>query len=436
MTSDLASVDARQRSEHWYRRATEVMPGGVNSPVRAFLAVGGTPPFIESGDSARLRTVEGEELIDFIASWGALILGHAHPEVVEAIREAAGRGTSFGAPTVAEVELAELVCSLVPSVDVVRLVNSGTEATASTLRLARAATGRSKVIKFEGCYHGHSDAFLVKAGSGLATFGEPSSPGVPVGTTSDTRVARYNDLESVSALMADGQVAAVIVEPVAGNMGCVTPAADFLPGLRRLCDTHDALLIFDEVMTGFRVALGGAQEHFGVSPDLTALGKVMAGGTPGAAYGGRTELMRMIAPDGPVYQAGTLAGNPLVTAAGLATLRYLATHSDLYQRFDVAGEKVAAQLGSALQSAGLPGLVNHVGGMVGVFLGIEHARNWDDVSALDRALFKRFFHAALRRGVLLPPSPFEAWFLMEAHLDGTLEVALDALVAAIHETAR
>ena len=404
--------------------------------MRAFLAVGGTPPFIESGDSARLRTVEGDELIDFIASWGALILGHAHPEVVEAIREAAGRGTSFGAPTVAEVELAELICSLVPSVDVVRMVNSGTEATASTLRLARAATGRSKVIKFEGCYHGHSDAFLVKAGSGLATFGEPSSPGVPVGTTSDTRVARYNDLESVSALMADGQVAAVIVEPVAGNMGCVTPAPDFLPGLRHLCDTNDALLIFDEVMTGFRVALGGAQEHFGVTPDLTSLGKVMAGGTPGAAYGGRAELMRMITPDGPVYQAGTLAGNPLVTAAGLATLRYLAAHSDLYQRFDLAGEIVAAQLGSALQSAGLPGLVNHVGGMVGFFIGIEHARNWDDVSALDRALFKRFFHAALRRGVLIPPSPFEAWFLMEAHLDGTLEAALEALGAAIEEAAR
>ena len=436
MTSGLAALDARRRSEDWYRRATEVMPGGVNSPVRAFLAVGGTPPFIESGEGARLRTVGGEELIDFVASWGALILGHAHPEVVEAIRQAAGRGTSFGVPTVAEVEIAELICSLVPSVDVVRMVNSGTEATASALRLARAATGRSAVIKFEGCYHGHSDAFLVKAGSGLATFGEPSSPGVPAGTTADTRVARYNDLDSVSALMADGRVAAVIVEPVAGNMGCVTPAPDFLPGLRGLCDSHGALLIFDEVMTGFRVALGGAQERFGVTPDLTALGKVMAGGTPGAAYGGRAELMRMIAPDGPVYQAGTLAGNPLVTAAGLATLRYLAAHPDLYQRFDLAGERVAARLGSALQGAGLPGLVNNVGGMVGLFIGIEHARNWDDVSVLDRTLFQRFFHAALRRGVLLPPSPFEAWFLMEAHLDGTLDSALDALADAIEETAR
>jgi len=442
MTIDLSSsdhpttVDALLRSDQWYRRATEVMPGGVNSPVRAFLAVGGTPPFIESGRGAYLRTVEGDELIDFIASWGALILGHAHPDVVGPIRDAVGRGTSFGVPSAAEVELAELVCSLVPSVEVVRMVNSGTEATASTLRLARAATGRPAVIKFEGSYHGHADPFLVKAGSGLATFGEPSSPGVPVGTTSDTRVARYNDLDSVSELLADGQVAAVIVEPVAGNMGCVLPAPGFLPGLRRLCDTSGALLIFDEVMTGFRVALGGAQEHYRVTPDLTALGKVLAGGTPGAAYGGRADLMRMIAPDGPVYQAGTLAGNPIVTAAGLATLRYLAAHADLYQRFDDAGENLASRLGSALERAGLPGVVNHVGGMVGMFIGIEHVENWDEVAVLDQALFRRFFHAALKRGVLLPPSPFETWFLMEAHLDGTLETALDALADAIEETAR
>lgn len=439
MTADLpspATLDARHSSDRWYRRATEVMPGGVNSPVRAFLAVGGTPPFIESGRGARLRTVEGEELIDFIASWGALILGHAHPEVIEAIREAVGRGTSFGVSTVAEVELAELICFLVPSVEVVRMVNSGTEATASTLRLARAATGRPAVIKFEGCYHGHTDAFLVKAGSGLATFGEPSSPGVPLGTAADTRVARYNDLDSVSELLADGRVAAVIVEPVAGNMGCILPVPGFLPGLRSLCDTNGALLIFDEVMTGFRVALGGAQERYRVTPDLTALGKVVGGGTPAAAYGGRADLMRKIAPDGPVYQAGTLAGNPIVTAAGLATLRYLAANSDLYQRFDEAGETVSSRLGAALQRAGLPGVVNHVGGMVGIFIGIERAQNWDDVDGLDQALFRRFFHAALKRGVLLPPSPFETWFLMEAHLDGTLESALDALVDIIAETAR
>ncbi len=439
MTADLpspATLDARHSSDRWYRRATEVMPGGVNSPVRAFRAVGGTPPFIESGRGAHLRTVDGEELIDFIASWGALILGHAHPEIVGAIREVVGRGTTFGVSTVAEVELAELICSLVPSVDVVRMVNSGTEATASTLRLARAATGRPAVIKFEGCYHGHSDAFLVKAGSGLATFGEPSSPGVPLGTTSDTRVARYNDLDSVSELLADGRVAAVIVEPVAGNMGCIPPVPGFLPGLRSLSDANGALLIFDEVMTGFRVALGGAQERYRVTPDLTALGKVVAGGTPAAAYGGRAELMRMIAPDGPVYQAGTLAGNPIVTAAGLATLRYLAAHSDLYQRFDDAGEMVSSRLGAALQRAGLPGVVNHVGGMVGIFIGIEHAQSWDDVAGLDQALFRRFFHAALKRGVLLPPSPFETWFLMEAHLDGALDTAVAALTEAIEEAAQ
>ena len=442
MTAELAqpghsiTADGRLGAGEWYRRATEVMPGGVNSPVRAFLAVGGIPPFIESGSGAWLRTVDGEELIDFIASWGALILGHAHPEVVEAIREAVGRGTSFGVPTTAEVELAELICSLVPSVEVVRLVNSGTEATASTLRLARAATGRSAVVKFEGCYHGHADAFLVKAGSGLATFGEPSSPGVPLGTSADTRVARYNDLDSVSELLADGRVAAVIVEPVAGNMGCVPPNAGFLPGLRTLCDTYGALLIFDEVMTGFRVALGGAQTRYSVTPDLTALGKVVAGGAPGAAYGGRADLMRKMAPDGPVYQAGTLAGNPIVTAAGLATLRYLAAHPALYQRFDDAGESVSSRLKAALHRAGLPGVVNHVGGMVGIFLGLERAQNWDDVAGLDQALFKRFFHAALRRGVLLPPSPFETWFLMEAHLDGTLESALEVLTRAIEEAAQ
>jgi glutamate-1-semialdehyde 2,1-aminomutase len=428
-----ARVSPRQTTLEWQSRAVDVMPGGVNSPVRAFRSVGGGPLFAESGHGARLRTVDGDELIDLIASWGALILGHARPEIVEPIREAVARGTSFGVSTTAEVELAELICSLVPSVEVVRMVNSGTEATASTLRLARAATGRPVVVKFEGCYHGHADAFLVKAGSGLATFGAPSSPGVPTGTAADTRVARYNDLESVSDMLGDGTVAAVIVEPVAGNMGCVIPDPGFLPGLRRLCDTHGALLIFDEVMTGFRVALGGAQERFGVTPDLTALGKVVAGGTPAAAYGGRADLMRMIAPDGPVYQAGTLAGNPMVTAAGLATLRYLADHPDLYKSFDRAGERLQGRLGSALARAGIPGVVNHVGGMAGLFIGIDQARSWDDVVGLDQELFGRFFHAALSRGVLLPPSPFEAWFLMEALLDETFDTVLEVLSDAIGE---
>jgi glutamate-1-semialdehyde 2,1-aminomutase len=428
VTSSQPTIDA------WHSRALEVMPGGVNSPVRAFRAVGGIPPFAQSAQGARLRTLEGDELIDLIASWGALILGHSHPEVVGALRDIIGSGTSFGVSTVAEVELAELICELVPSVEMVRLVNSGTEATAASLRLARAATGRPAVIKFEGCYHGHADAFLVKAGSGLATFGEPSSPGVPSGTSADTRVARYNDLESVSELLSDGQVAAVIVEPVAGNMGLVLPAEDFLPGLRRLCDAHGSLLIFDEVMTGFRVALGGAQARYGVSPDLTALGKVVAGGTPAAAYGGRADLMRLMAPEGPVYQAGTLAGNPIVTAAGLATLRYLASHSDLYQRFDDAGERASARFRETLSKVRLPGVVNHVGGMLGIFIGIDQARNWSDVASLDQELFKRFFHSALRMGILIPPSPFESWFLMEAHLDGSLDLAVDALSAAIEES--
>ncbi|MGA7273193.1 MAG: glutamate-1-semialdehyde 2,1-aminomutase, partial [Acidimicrobiia bacterium] len=375
------------------------------------------------------------DLIDFIASWGALILGHSHPEVVGAVSEVVARGTSFGVPTTAEAELAELICHLIPSVEVVRMVNSGTEATASVLRLARAATGREAVVKFEGCYHGHSDSFLVKAGSGLATFGQPSSPGVTEATASATRVARFNDLESVETLVSDGSVAAVVVEPVAGNMGCIPPQPGFLQGLRETCDRVGALLVFDEVMTGFRVAPGGAQERYGVAPDLTALGKVVAGGTPAAAYGGRADLMRMISPDGPVYQAGTLAGNPIVTAAGLATLRYLVAHPELYQRFDEAGELISDRLSAALATAGIPGVVNRVGGMVGVFLGADRVNNWDDAARLDHDLFARFFHAALRRGVLLPPSPFETWFLMEAHLDGTLTRALDLLAESIVEAA-
>lgn len=416
------------------RRAVEVMPGGVNSPVRAFKAVGGEPLYIESGYGATLRTTEGVELVDFIGSWGAQILGHAHPAVVDAIRDAAARGTSFGVSTTAEVELAELICELVPSVEVVRMVNSGTEAAASVVRLARAITGRPGVIKFGGCYHGHADSFLVRAGSGLATYGEPSSPGVTAGTSADTRVARYNDLASVQGLLDDG-VAAVIVEPVAGNMGCVLPDPGFLAGLRGLCDDAGALLIFDEVMTGFRVALGGAQARYGVTPDLTALGKVVAGGTPGAAYGGRAELMRSIAPEGPVYQAGTLAGNPLVTAAGLATLHHLANHPGLYRRFDEAGDLIRERLTTAMSRAGVPGTVQHLGGMVGVFLGLDQARSWDDVSGIDQALFGRFFRAALERGVLLPPSVYETWFLMEAHLDGVLDFAIDALAEAIEAAA-
>ena len=415
-----------------WTRARTVMPGGVNSPVRAFGAVGGTPPFVVAGAGARVRTAQGNELIDFIASWGALILGHAHPDVVEAIQSAAASGTSFGVPTPAEVELAELIVEMVPSIEIVRMVNSGTEATASAVRLARAATGRPVVIKFEGGYHGHADPFLVKAGSGLATFGTPSSPGVPPGTAADTRVARYNDVASVEKLMND-EVAAIIVEPVAGNMGCIPPLPGFLEGLRAECDRRGSLLIFDEVMSGFRVGPASAQGRYGVTPDLTTLGKVVAGGAPAAAYGGRADLMRMVAPDGPVYQAGTLAGNPLATAAGLTTLRYLRDHPELYGRLDAAGSLLADRIGKAAARAGLAATVHHVGGMIGVFLGLPAVTSWDDVAGIDVELFKRFFHAALARGVLLPPSAFETWFLMEAHLDDTLDEALGVLEAAVEE---
>lgn len=423
------------RSMTWQQRAAAVIPGGVNSPVRAFGAVGDDPVFAASGSGAYVHTVDGEDLFDFVASWGGLILGHAHPDVVASVIAAARRGTSFGLSTPAEVELAELICELVPSIDVVRMVNSGTEATASAVRLARAATGRPGIIMFEGCYHGHADAFLARAGSGLATFGEPSSPGVPQETTAATRIARYNDLTSVTALL-DDSVAAVIVEPVAGNMGCIPPADGFLRGLREACDRSGALLIFDEVMTGFRVGLGGAQTRFEVTPDLTTLGKVVAGGTPGAAYGGGRDLMSQISPEGPVYQAGTLSGNPLVTAAGLTTLRHLAEHSDLYDRFEQAVKTASKQITESLDAAGIPGVVTGVGGMMGVFLGIDHAESWDDVADLDKDLFGQFFKAVLRRGVLLPPSPYESWFLTEAQLGEPFEGAINAICEAIKDVGR
>ena len=418
------------QSSEWYQRAVGVMPGGVNSPVRAFKAVGGSPPFIASGSGARLETVDGTRLIDFISSWGALILGHAEPAVVAAVEDAARKGTSFGVPTPREVELAELVTRMVPSIEVLRMVNSGTEATASAVRVARAATGKSGIIKFEGCYHGHADPFLVKAGSGAATLGEPDSPGVPKATVADTRTARFNDLESVEAAFGSGDIAAVIVEPVAGNMGVVPPDDGFLQGLRSLCDDNAALLIFDEVMTGFRVAPGGAQERFGVTPDLTCLGKVVSGGTPSAVYGGSEDLMRRVAPDGPVYQAGTLAGNPLAVAAGLATLRELADNPGIYAELESLGEKMETELSHALAESGVPGCVQRVGAMMTVFFGPDRVRSWDEAAAVDRDRFASFFQSAYQGGVLLPPSPFEALFLMRAH-SSVSEEAIGVLVEAI-----
>lgn len=421
-------------STQWYERAVRVMPGGVNSPVRAFNAVGGNPPIVASGSGAYLRTVDGDELVDFVSSWGALILGHAEPTVVAAVEEAARRGTSFGMPTAGEVELAELVCSMIPSIEVVRMVNSGTEATASAIRVARAATGRPGIVKFEGCYHGHADPFLVRAGSGAATLGEPDSPGVPQATVADTHSARFNDLESVERCFEAAQIAAVIVEPVAGNMGVVPPVPGFLEGLRRLCDDVGAVLIFDEVMTGFRVALGGAQQRYGVTPDITCLGKIISGGTPAAAYGGREDLMRQIAPDGPVYQAGTLAGNPLAVAAGLATLRHIAEDPGLYDGLESLGANLENELRGALLGSGIDGCVQRAGGMMTLFFGPLAVRSWDDAAKVDRARFSRFFHAAFDNGVLVPPSPFEALFLTRAHHDVIAE-ATEILVAAVGASA-
>ena len=421
---------ARPQSESLYRRAVKVMPGGVNSPVRAFKAVGGSPPFIASAAGARLTTEDGDELIDFICSWGALILGHAEPTIVAAVEEAARKGTSFGVPTASEVELAELVTEMLPSIEVMRMVNSGTEATASAIRVARAGTGKPGIVKFEGCYHGHADSFLVKAGSGAATFGEPDSPGVPAATVADTHLARFNDLDSVERAFASPGVGAVIVEPVAGNMGVVPPEPGFLEGLRRICDDNRALLVFDEVMTGFRVARGGAQERFGVEPDLTCLGKVISGGTPSAAYGGREDLMRSVSPDGPVYQAGTLSGNPLAVAAGLATLRHLRDHPEIYDVLEEMGARLEGDLAAALQTHGVPGCVQRVGGMLTLFFGPDQVRSWDDAEKVDRDRFARFFSASYRRGVLLPPSQFEALFLMTAQRE-VIDEAVGALVAAI-----
>ncbi len=415
-------------------RAERLMPGGVNSPVRAFKAVGGIPPFIASASGPYLHTAEGDDLIDFISSWGAIVLGHAEPDVVEAISAAAAMGTSFGAPTVGEVEFAEQVTTMIPSIDMMRMVNSGTEATASALRLARGATRRDVVVKFEGCYHGHADAFLVKAGSGAATFGEPDSPGVPQGTAATTRIARFNDLESVADAIGAGNVASVIVEPVAGNMGVVPPLPGFLEGLRSLTSRHGALLIFDEVMTGFRVGPQGAQGRYEVTPDLTTLGKIVAGGTPAAVYGGRRDLMSQMAPSGPIYQAGTLAGNPITVAAGSVTLRRIASDPSLYDRLEAAGAALEARLSAAMRRHHVEGTVQRVGAMLTVFFGPSAVRSWDDAVTVDRERFARYFHGALQRGVMLPPSPFEAMFLMDAHTD-VLDIAMSALESAIGDAA-
>jgi glutamate-1-semialdehyde 2,1-aminomutase len=418
-----------------FDRARRVLPGGVNSPVRAFGAVGGTPVFVARAEGPWVHAVDGTRYLDMVGSWGPMILGHAHPRVVEAVRGAAAAGTSYGMPCPAEVEAAETLVRLVPSCEVVRFTCSGTEATMSAVRLARAATGRDRVLKFAGGYHGHADGFLVEAGSGAATAGVPSSPGVPRGTAAATLVARYNDPGDVERVLRahPGEVACVAVEPVAGNMGVVPPEPGFLEGLRRLCDAHGALLLFDEVITGFRVALGGAQALYGVRPDLSAFGKILGGGLPVGAYGGRRDLMEQVAPAGPVYQAGTLAGNPLAMAAGLATLRALEERPQVYARL----EELGARLEEGLRDAAAPWkdrtCVQRVGSLLTLFFGPGPIRDFDGALRCDREAYGRFFHGMLRRGVHLPPAPFEAWFLSAAHGDEEIDLALRAAAASLRE---
>ena len=418
-------------------RARKVIPGGVNSPVRAYGAVGGTAPFLVRGKGARVWDADGNEYVDYVGSWGPLILGHAHPAVLRAVREAAAAGTSFGAPTEREVELAELVCKALPSVERVRFVSSGTEAAMSAIRLARGATGRPRILKFEGCYHGHADSLLVGAGSGVATLGIPGSPGVPAELAALTVQAPFNDLDAAADAFRrwPDEIACVLVEPVAGNMGCVPPAPGFLEGLRELCDRHGALLVFDEVMTGFRVAWGGAQVRFGVRPDLTILGKVVGGGLPAAAYGGRADLMRQIAPEGPIYQAGTLSGNPLAMAAGLATLREL-QKPGRYEALEARSRTLADGLAERAAAAGIELTTAAVGGMFGFFF---HPGPVPDFAAARKAnaeRFRRFFHALLAAGIYLPPSPFEACFVSLAHRPADVAATLAAAERAFRMLAR
>ncbi|HLE72061.1 MAG TPA: glutamate-1-semialdehyde 2,1-aminomutase [Vicinamibacteria bacterium] len=420
------------RSEELYAESLRYMPGGVNSPVRAFRGLDMAPRFIVEGKGSRIRDEDGREYIDYIGAYGPLILGHGHPAVVEAVERALARGTSFGAPTALELELAKKVCGLMPSVESVRMVNSGTEATMSAIRLARAATRRDGILKFEGCYHGHGDSFLIRAGSGALTFGVPDSPGVPEALASLTAIARYNDLDSVSRIFEaqKGRIAALIVEPVAGNMGVVRPADGFLQGLRDLCDRAGALLIFDEVMTGFRVDPGGAQKLYGVRPDLTTLGKVIGGGLPVGAYGGRRDLMELVAPAGPVYQAGTLSGNPLAVSAGLAQLEAL-EESNGWERLERSGGHLEKGLLEILSERGLPFAVNRVGSMLTLFFSEGAVTDFETATRSDTRRHGVFFREMLERGVHLPPSQYEALFISLAHetedLDRTLEAARESL---------
>ena len=420
-------------SEQLFERAKKVLPGGVNSPVRAYRAVGMAPRFITRADGAYIYDEDGKRYIDYVCSWGPMILGHNHPVIREAVEKAVQDGLSFGAPTRREVDIAELMVELVPNIEMVRMVNSGTEAVMSALRLARGATGRDKLIKFEGCYHGHSDCMLVNAGSSALAGGHPSSAGVPVGAAKDTLTAQFNDLDSVRELLEGnpGQVAAVIVEPVAANMGVVNPAPGFLPGLRQLCDQHGALLIFDEVITGFRLALGGAQEYFGVKADLVTFGKIIGGGMPVGAYCGSRALLEQVAPCGPVYQAGTLSGNPVAMAAGLAQLTYLKEHPQVYADIAAKGEKLARGLRAAAAEAGVPVAINQIGSLLAPFFTPTEVTTFTDAKGSDVGRYARYFQGMLEHGVALAPAQFEAMFVSEAHGDAELDATLAAARAAL-----
>lgn len=399
-----------------FARARQLLPGGVNSPVRAFKSVGGEPFFTARADGPYLWDVEGKRYIDYVGSWGPMIVGHNHPAVREAVERAVKDGLSFGTPCAAEVTMAETIVSLIPSVDMVRMVNSGTEATMSAIRVARGATGRTKIVKFEGCYHGHGDSFLVKAGSGALTFGVPTSPGVPKASADLTLTLPYNDIDAATALFAEqgDDIAAMIIEPVAGNMNCIPPKAGYLQALRALCTQYGVLLIFDEVMTGFRIALGGAQAHYGITPDLTCFGKIIGGGMPVGAYGGRRDLMEQVAPAGPIYQAGTLSGNPVAMAAGLAMLQLIQAPG-FYDELSANTVSLTDGILDAAKKAGVPFSVNRVGGMFGLFFTDETVESYDQATKADVAAFNRFFHGMLERGVYLAPSAFEAGFVSSAH---------------------
>lgn len=422
-----------QRSSALFQSAQKVIPGGVNSPVRAFQAVGGTPIFVQKAKGAYLFDEDGNTLIDYISSWGPMILGHAFEPVIEAVKERADRGTSYGMPTELETQIAELAVQMVPNIDKIRMVNSGTEACMSAVRLARGYTGHEKIIKFAGCYHGHSDAFLIQAGSGAVTFGAPNSPGVTQGTAKDTLLAQYNDLESVANHFEQHpeQIAAIIVEPVAGNMGCIPPKRGFIGGLRKLCNDHQALLIFDEVMTGFRLAKGGAQETLGVAADIMTYGKVLGGGLPVGAFAARAEIMSHLAPEGPVYQAGTLSGNPLAMAAGFAMLTHLNDHPEIFDSLDNKTKKLEGGMVEVLNQKGIPYQINRYGSMLSLHFTDQPVVDFESAALGNNDHFKNYFHGMLDRGIYLPPSAFESYFLNDALSLEDIEKTIDAFTSVL-----